>query len=331
MPPLTSVIIPVKEITDYLRHENLPAMDEQSYKNFEVIVLPNKLSGEDKELLLKYSWLRIIPTGKITRPAQKRDIGVENAEGTIIAFIDDDAYPEKDWLKNAVQFFEKKKVEAVCGPGLLPQNSNNWEKIFDAILRSQFGSGGYRHRFIKDTPRYVDDYPSMNFLIGKNVFEELGGFNNEYWPGEDSKLCEDLVYKKQGKIFYHPEVCVYHHRRDNLKGFLKQHANYGFHRGAFFAHGDKNSRRLSYLIPTFFVLYCFFLIFYFLSSIIYPYFLSSIFYLPFLPLLSYFLLAFIFLYKSLPSVSILFLTHVIYGTMFIKGFMVGMFKKNKIY
>ena len=96
----------------------------------------------------------------------------------------------------------------------------------------------------------------MNFLIKKNVFEELGGFNNEYWPGEDSKLCEDLVYKNEGKIFYHPEVCVYHHRRDNLKGFLKQHANYGYHRGAFFAHGDKNSRRLSYIIPTFLFYIC---------------------------------------------------------------------------
>ena len=71
MPSLISVIIPVKEITDYLRHENMPAMSEQTYKNFEVIVLPNKLSGEDKTLLLKYPWLRIIPTGKITRPAQK--------------------------------------------------------------------------------------------------------------------------------------------------------------------------------------------------------------------------------------------------------------------
>ncbi len=331
MPSLISVIIPVKEITDYLRHENMPAMSEQTYKNFEVIVLPNKLSGEDKTLLLKYPWLRIIPTGKITRPAQKRDMGVKNASGNIIAFIDDDAYPEKNWLKNATQIFDQKKVDAICGPGLLPQNTNRWEQIFDVILCSPFGSGGYRYRFMKDTSRYVDDYPSMNFLIKKDVFNELGGFNNEYWPGEDSKLCEDLVYKIRGKIFYHPDVTVYHHRRNNLKGFLKQHANYGYHRGAFFAHGDKNSRRLSYLIPTFFVLYFFFLIFYLLSSIFYPYLLSSTFYLPVLPLFTYFLLAFLFLYKSLIAIPVLFLTHVIYGTMFIKGFIVGLLKKKRIY
>lgn len=330
MPPPISVIIPVKELTDYLRHENLPAMSEQTYKNFEVIVLPNKLSSEDKTLLLKYPWLKIIPTGKITRPAQKRDIGVTNANGNIIAFIDDDAYPEKNWLKNATQIFDQKKVDAVCGPGLLPLKVNYWEKIFDAILQSPFGSGGYRYRFIKDTARYVDDYPSMNFLIKKNVFEKLGGFNNEYWPGEDSKLCEDLVYKKRGKIFYHPEVCVYHHRRDNLMGFLKQHANYGYHRGAFFAHGDKNSRRLSYLIPTLFVVYLF--IYLLICLFVYFFYLPpSIFYLLSLPLFLYFLLAFIFLSKSLLAIPILFLTHVIYGTMFIKGFIVGLVKNKKIY
>lgn len=328
--PLISVIIPVKEISNYLRDENLPAMNRQTYKNFEVIVLPNKSSEQDKELLLKYSWLHIIPTGKITRPAQKRDMGVKNAKGTIIAFIDDDAYPAKNWLEKAIQIFDKKDVGAVCGPGLLPQKTNSWEKIFDVILQSPFGSGGYQYRFIKKASRYVDDYPSMNFFIKKNIFDELGGFNNEYWPGEDSKLCEDLVYKKQGKIYYHPDVCVYHHRRDNLKGFLKQHANYGFHRGAFFAHGDKNSRRISYLIPTLFAIYLFiyFLICLFVYFFHFP---PSTFYLPALPLLTYFLLALLFMYKSLPSIPIVFLTHVIYGTMFIKGLMIGFIKKRKIY
>ena len=330
MPPLISVIIPIKEITDYLREENLPAFATQTYKNFEVIVLPNKTSFENNELLSKYKWLKIIPTGNITRPAQKRDIGVKKAGGNIIAFIDDDAYPVNNWLEKAVQIFDKRKVDAVCGPGLLPKNVNKWEKLFDAILQSPFGSGRYLYRFIKDSARYLDDYPSMNFFIKKDVFQSLGGFNNEYWPGEDSKLCEDLVYKKQGKIFYHPDVTVYHHRRNNLRGFLKQHANYGFHRGAFFAHGDKNSRRLSYLIPTLFVVYLF--IYLLICLFVYLFhFPPSIFYLPSLPLFLYFLLALLFLRKFLAAIPILFLTHVIYGTMFIKGLMVGMIKNKKIY
>jgi len=337
--PLVSVIIPVKEIGNYLRKENLPAMDKQVYKNFEVIVLPNTITSQDKQLLRKYHWLKIIPTGKITRPARKRDMGVKNARGQIIAFIDDDAYPSPCWLEEAVAVFEKKRVAAVCGPGLLPRETNIWEKIFDETLKTDFGSGGYQYRFIKAKARYVDDYPSMNFLIKKNVFKKLGGFDNEYWPGEDSKLCEDLVYKEKRQIFYHPDVAVFHHRRNNLNGFLKQHSNYGFHRGAFFTQGDSNSRRITYLVPTTFVLYLLTLIglniFFFFTHF------PKNFLIFFIPLLLYFFIQLGLFFKSfletknlfisITTPFIIFAMHVAYGIMFIKGFIKGLTHKKQIY
>ena len=330
---LVSIIIPVKQISGYLRNENLPAFVTQTYKNFEVIVLPNKASPEDKKLILKYPWLHIIPTEKITRPAEKRDIGAKNAKGSILAFIDDDAYPAPDWLEKAIHYFESKKTEVICGPGIIPQKTNMWEKIFDEILVSPIGSGGYQYRFVQKHARHIDDYPSMNFLIQKKVFQELGGFNSEYWPGEDSKLCEDLVYKYKGKIYYNPEILVYHHRRNNLISFLKQHANYGFHRGAFFAHGDRNSKRLSYLIPAFFVFYIFFLIVSLSLNIQYTLFT--------LPLIAYLLFGLFLIGQSFMRTKniilsfsifpVLFLTHFTYGTMFIKGFIKGLTHNKHIY
>lgn len=331
--PFVSIIIPVREISSYLRSESLPAFISQTYENFEVIVLPNKSSAEDQGLLSKYKWLKIIPTGIVTRPAEKRDIGAKKAKGSILAFIDDDAYPSSNWLEKSIHYFETKKTEVICGPGIIPKITNIWEKIFNEILISPIGSGGYQYRFVQKQVRFIDDYPSMNFLIQKNIFEKLGGFNSEYWPGEDSKLCEDLIYKYRGKIYYNPAILVYHHRRSSLIGFLKQHANYGFHRGAFFAHGDRNSRRLSYLIPTFFVFYIFFLIISFLFNIQHPLFA--------LPLISYLLLGFFLIGQSfvhtkniilsLSTFFVLFLTHFTYGIMFIKGFITGIIKDKKIY
>lgn len=327
--PFLTVVIPVKTISSYLIDENFPALKKQTYKNFEVIVLPNKASKDDQYLLKKCPWLRIIPTGKITRPAEKRDIGVKKSKGEIIAFIDDDAHPAPDWLEKAVSLFSAKKIVAVCGPGILPTKTNVWEKIFDEILKTWIGSGGYAYRFIPQKKRYVDDYPSMNLFVLKKEFLAVGGFNNDYWPGEDSKLCEDLVYKRRGRILYSPKVITYHHRRNNLLGFLHQHANYGFHRGAFFAHGDRNSRRLSYLIPTFFVFYLVSLIFN-LSSLIF-----------YLPLLMYLLLGAILILRSyfntksifvaLLTFPILFLTHLTYGILFVKGFIKGITSRENIY
>src|SRR3989344_295747 len=177
--PLISVIIPVKSINDYITKENLPAHEKMSYDNFEVIVLPNNAPSQDTKLINKYPWLKIIATGKITRPAQKRNIGAAAAGGDILAFIDDDAYPSRNWLTQAVAIFNKEKVAAVCGPGMLPRNAQLWETVFDQILRTWIGSGGFSYRFVPQTRRFVDDYPAMNFLVKKEVFEKVGGFNGD--------------------------------------------------------------------------------------------------------------------------------------------------------
>ncbi|OGK18278.1 hypothetical protein A3G67_03215 [Candidatus Roizmanbacteria bacterium RIFCSPLOWO2_12_FULL_40_12] len=336
-----SVVVPVKALSYYLLHENLPELFRQTYKNYEVLVLPNNPSLYDITLLKRYKKLRIIPTGKITRPAQKRDIGVKESKGKIIAFLDDDAYPDPHWLENAAKSFKGKKTLAVCGPGAIPKEVNLWEKIFDEVLKTWIGSGGFTYRFTPGKKRYVDDYPSMNFIILKKTFLKLGGFNSDYWPGEDSKLCNDLIVKEKGRILYDPSILVYHHRRNKLKGFLKQHANYGFHRGAFFAHGDKNSRDVAYLAPTFFILYLIALVLYYFAISLLKLPNSKVFLLPFAPAVAYGLLMSHLFVKSifntrnpiigLGAMGVLILTHVTYGIMFIKGYRKGIDKTQSIY
>lgn len=331
-----SIIIPVRAINDYIIKENLPSCDKLNHDQFEVIILPNQVTKEDNKLEKKYPWLRIIPTGQITRPAPKRNIGAKNARGEILAFIDDDAYPTRNWLKNADKLFEKNKVEALFGPGILPPHTNIWEKVFDEILKTWVGSGGLSYRFTPQEKRFVDDVASMNFFIYKKIFQKLHGFDSDYWPGEDSKLCESLVYDHKGKILYSPEIIIYHHRRDKLLPYLKQHGQYGFHRGAFFAHGDKNSRQLFYLAPSGFVLYLVLLLVARFTLHDTRYIITI-----YLPLFTYFLLSMtVFLPAikntrnlkiALLSTIVLFLMHTIYGIKFIQGLIVGFLRKDRIY
>jgi len=331
-----SVIIPIIKISKYLTEENLPAFEKQTYQNFEVLVLPNKISQNDKLLLAKYPWLKIIPTNNVSRPALKRDIGAKNSSGSVLAFIDDDAYPHPDWLKKTIDLLKNQTYGAVCGPGIIPEETNLWEKVFDAILIYPLGSAQYTYRFTGKNPRFVDDYPSMNFIIRKDLFQQLGGFNNNYWPGEDSKLCNDLVYKLKQKIYYHPDILVYHHRRNNLLGYLKQHQQYGFHRGAFFAHGDINSKRFTYIIPSFFVAYLLALLLLTVANIN-----NKLLIVLNLPLFFYliniiFLSVNTFFKKKLLLIAllappVLVITHLLYGILFVKGYFAGLINKQNIY
>lgn len=240
--PLISVIIPVKNWNEYLE-ENVKHLLKGSYQNFEVIILM------DKKSKISYPKTKIIATGNIG-PAEKRDMGAKKAKGDIFAFIDDDAYPASDWLKNALFFLKKENVAAVCGPGVTPSSDSIYQKVSGVVSASLIGGGPYAYRFIPQKERFVDDYPSMNLIIKKTDFWKIGGFDNSYWPGEDTKLCLDIIEKLKKKILYHPDILVYHHRRPIFKKHLLQNGRYGLHRGYFAKVLPLTSLRPSYFIPS---------------------------------------------------------------------------------
>jgi len=245
--PLVSIVIPVKEINDYI-YENVEHSLKMNYDNFEIIILPDNASNA------KFKKTKIIPSGNV-KPGEKRNLGVKHAKGEIIAFIDDDAYPRKDWLTNAVKMFEDKSISAIGGPGVTPSKDTISQKISGAIY--EYGSLNYNYRYVPGKKQEIDDFPSCNLLIRKKDFLLIKGFDENYWPGEDTKLCQDLV-DNGGKIVYTPNVLVYHHRRKMIKPHLKQAFNYGFYRALFVKKFGGNSLKLTYFLPTILLIYLLF-------------------------------------------------------------------------
>lgn len=297
---ISVVLVDYKRENPLLR-DCLEALQNQSYSNFEIILLTDY--GND----LKYPKLRKKSYGRYVGPAKKRDDGARMAKGEIIAFIDDDAYPREDWLKRINSDFKNKDIVGVGGPGITPPNSPWQEKASGWVSASPLGGGPFGYRFLPEKTRFVDDYPSMNLAIRREDILTVGGFDSDFWPGEDTKLCHDLVYKLGKKIVYDPEVIVYHHRRPLWTAHLRQNGNFGLHRGYFARVLPKTSRRLSYFAPSLLLL--------FFPLTIFPY--------------GIFLLANAVwvAYKSgslgqgIISMPAVFLTHLWYGIRFLQGFL----------
>ena len=122
----TVTVYGIKEETEYLL--------EQIYTNFEVIILPDKYTEDEINIeLFKDSRIRIIETGELP-PAIKRAIGVKKSNGNILAFLDDDTYPEKDWLLNALRAMESSKVSALGGPAINTPKDNFSKQIMSSYL-----------------------------------------------------------------------------------------------------------------------------------------------------------------------------------------------------
>ncbi len=216
------------------------------YDNFEI------LAALDEAEPLDYPKTRIIVTGNVT-PPKKRDIASRQARGEILVFIDDDAYPQKDWLLQAVKHFSNVDIAAVGGPGVTPGSDNLLQKASGAIYESFLMSGGHGCRYAPKKEKFIDDYPSCNFFIRKSVFREIGGFDKPFWPGEDTFLCLKII-KSGKKIFYDSKVLVYHHRRPLFFGHFKQIVSYALHRGYFVKHFPENSLKITYFLPSLLVL-----------------------------------------------------------------------------
>lgn len=317
---MISIIIPTKEINNYLRKETIPFLLNQTYEDFEIIIVVDRQSHE------KFSKTTILVDHQESWPADKRDLGAKRAKGEILAFLDDDSYPNKNWLERAIEIFrEKENIVGVCGPALTPSDDSLRQKASGYVWSTWLGSGGAgTYRCTQSSRREVDDYPTVNFLVRKKDFLAVGGFNSHFWPGEDTKLCHDLVYKLGKKIVYDPEVLVYHHRRPVFKEHLKQIGRYAIHRGHFVRVFPKTSLRLGYLLPTIFVTW---LALGFWLSWISPFLEWSYWLIVALYGLALFLTAFgIFLKEkdfklAFLVASSIFLTHLVYGTFFIKGFL----------
>ncbi|MEK7090970.1 MAG: glycosyltransferase [Patescibacteria group bacterium] len=244
--PKVSIIIPLYVISDRF-FEDLIKFNNLDYPNFEILIVCDQKVALPRFKKIK---ARLILTGQSnTGPAEKRDIALKYAKGEFCAFIDDDAYPHPLWLKNAVPNFLDTSIVAVGGPGVTPPEDTYWGQMTGLVYGSFFCSGFAQYRFVKGKRQYVRDYPAYNLLIRKTALLKVGGYGNHFYGGEDTFLCLKLV-KKGFKIFYDPNVLIFHHRRPLFVSYLKQIANVGRHRGYFARVFPQTSFTWEYFIPS---------------------------------------------------------------------------------
>jgi cellulose synthase/poly-beta-1,6-N-acetylglucosamine synthase-like glycosyltransferase len=314
MNPKISIIVPCKDF-DILTLECIRRCKELDYRNFEIIVLPDY----DSTLMTD---IKVIATGEVS-PGRKRNIGIKNSKGELLAFIDSDAYPQRDWLMNATKYFNDEDVAAVGGPGVTPENDSILQKAGGYVL-SSFMVGGLANRYNTGRTRESDDIHSCNFIVRRSVLEEIGGWDEKYWPGEDTLIC--LGIKKLGKkMIESPDVIVFHHRRPLFAEHLKQVSRFGKHRGFFAKRFPETSLRVNYFLPSMFVLFI-------ISGAIFTLVGSSIMFL-YVSILSIYILAALTVSliataagKDLRFSPLVFLgtiaTHIVYGIYFIQGLLI---------
>ncbi|MBN1288507.1 MAG: glycosyltransferase [Actinobacteria bacterium] len=242
--PKVSIIIPTRAI-DPMVEECLERCSELNYSNYDIKLITDSAAVRK----LPQPGSKIIESGPVG-PAIKRNMGAADSDADLLAFIDSDAWPEYDWLKNSIAYFDDKEVTAVGGPGVTPEGDSRRQQASGLIYSASIVSGPTTYRYVYRAYREVDDYPTSNLIVRRADFDAVKGFDPEFWPGEDTVFCWKLTQELGKKILYVPNVTVFHHRRKVYREHLRQVHSYALHRGYFAKVFPETSRKPVYFVPS---------------------------------------------------------------------------------
>ena len=190
----------------------------------------------------------------VTSPAEKRDLAAAALPDVdAYAYLDDDAYPQPDWLDRIADVLARfPQAAGAGGPGLMPDDQRFWERVSAAVMETRLGSGPLRFRFWQDAARWCDDFPAYDLAIRKSWLDKAGGWATDWYGGEDTVLCARLA-DAGGLIRYDPSLAVRHYRRRLVPDHFWQIQNVGRSRGCFVRSGNPRSRKWTFAGPPAFV------------------------------------------------------------------------------
>ena len=196
----------------------LEAVLALDYPDYEVIVVCDACLDRSAEIAGSFEGVRVIETLR-RGLAAARNTGMEAATGEVVAYIDDDALADPDWLTRLAQTFAEGEFAAVGGPNVLPPESN-W--VAECVANAP---GGPTHVLVSD--RDAEHIPGCNMAIRKEALERIGGFDPQFRAaGDDVDVCWRLLDAGE-RIAFNPGAVVLHHRRATVRGYLRQQRGYG--------------------------------------------------------------------------------------------------------
>jgi GT2 family glycosyltransferase len=195
--------------------EAINSLLTQNYENTEIIVvvdgneeLYEKISENENKNIDK-----IVFNEKNLGLSESRNRGIKEANGDVIAFFDDDAVADENWLEEIVRMYEEKEAIAAGGK-LLPK----WEtKKPNFLPEEYYWLVGATHKGFPEKVTEVRNTFGSNLSFKADVLRELGGFRSEMGvkgkgllQGEETELCERMRNKFGKGVIYNPKAVVYH-------------------------------------------------------------------------------------------------------------------------
>ena len=174
----------------------LDALRRINYANFEVIVVNGPSTDNTMELLGSYASSIRVGTCSDRNLSVSRNVGIDMARGDLVAFLDDDAVPDPNWLDDLVAAFDS---DEIAGAGGFVFDHTGFNLQYRYSVSNRLGTARW------DAPDSATEfcYPGClefpylqgtNAAFRRDALLEIGGFDEEFeYYLDETDVCVRLI------------------------------------------------------------------------------------------------------------------------------------------
>ena len=238
---LFSIIIPAKN-----EQENivlcLDSINKLAFHKdeFEIIVVDNG-SDDNTVALVKTFAVNVYEKPELSL-SELRNYGASVARGDVFAFLDADCVVTENWLNQAKSAFDDPDVGSTGSTPVAPENGTWVEKVWSSF------------RTRRKNKCFTSWINSSNFIVRREMFVMVGGFNANVKTCEDVDICMRL--NKICKILFDPSIRVTHlgEPKTITQFFVKEIWRGKGSVSGLISHGFSISELKSLMLPVYYML-----------------------------------------------------------------------------
>ena len=180
---------------------NIVILDDASEVN-----IKDMLFDKFKDKPIK--WIRSeLPSGV----AGARNKLVKGSSGSLMVFLDDDAYfTHEDSLEKIInKFSSSNEIAGMAFKIILKEDTNGLQIPFSKLTR-------YFNKNIKNYESEVSYFIGAGHVLLRETFEKIGGYDTELFYGLEELDISSEIIKEEKKIVYFPQVEIIHEPKKSV-------------------------------------------------------------------------------------------------------------------
>lgn len=252
-----------------------------NYQNYEIIVADNhstdnSVADIQKKFAGLKNKLKFVELDQNYGPARARNEAAKLAKGKYLGFLDNDTKVDKNWLTAAINLFKSdNKIGCLQCKLMLMTEPNRFDYAGEFLGQNGFlvQRAGYREldNGQYDQTAVILAAKSAGMFIRKDVFEKIGGFDDDYFIYVEETDLGWRSWLLGYKTMFCPKSVVYHEFGTSAKILTKKKHNFNVR-----FHGTKNylmtliknlnRRNLVLIFPRHVIIWIFFGIYLFVTG-----------------------------------------------------------------